>query len=130
MDFVRCTVKSSGIADTITEDGLQLLDLGGRRSERQKWRRCFDAVAGVVFVASVGDFMDPLDEDPTVNRLTESVQIFEEIVNHRLCQGIPVVVTFTKVDLLADALRRWRLQELYPEYTVMGTIRFLLEMFS
>ncbi len=42
---------------------VRLIDVGGQRSERKKWIRCFDNVNAVLFIASLSDYDQLLEED-------------------------------------------------------------------
>ena len=73
-----------GIVETnITRGNLSvsLIDVGGQRSERKKWWHCFDTVNAVIFVTAISEYDQFLDEDPTVNRMHESIKLFESICN-------------------------------------------------
>jgi len=57
----------------------QLCDVGGQRSERQKWLHCFDDVKAVLFVAVLSGYNMTLTEDGTTNRMEESLNLFQTI---------------------------------------------------
>ena len=42
-----------------------LVDVGGQRSERRKWIRCFEGIDCVLFFASLNAYDQVLEEDPT-----------------------------------------------------------------
>ncbi|KAF5924402.1 hypothetical protein HPG69_018803 [Diceros bicornis minor] len=61
----------------------KMVDVGGQRSERKRWFECFDSVTSILFLVSSSEFDQVLMEDRLTNRLTESLNIFETIVNNR-----------------------------------------------
>ena len=52
----------------------RMLDVGGQRSERKKWIHCFDEAKAVIFVAALSDYDLTLSEDPSCNRMKESLR--------------------------------------------------------
>ena len=42
-----------------------VFDVGGQRSERKKWIYCFDNVNAIIFVASLSEYDQVLEEDET-----------------------------------------------------------------
>ena len=40
-----------------------MIDVGGQRSERKKWLRCFDSIQAVIFIASLAEYDQVLAED-------------------------------------------------------------------
>ena len=59
------------------------VDVGGQRTQRQKWFQCFDSVTAILFLASSSEFDQVLLEDKRINRLEESRNIFDTIINNR-----------------------------------------------
>eukprot|EP00456_Euglypha_rotunda_P006148 TRINITY_DN11047_c0_g1_i10.p1 TRINITY_DN11047_c0_g1~~TRINITY_DN11047_c0_g1_i10.p1 ORF type:complete len:179 (+),score=21.79 TRINITY_DN11047_c0_g1_i10:317-853(+) len=56
-DILRCRSRTTGIVETefqIKNDLFKIMDVGGQRSERKKWIRCFEDVTAVIFVAEIG----------------------------------------------------------------------------
>ncbi len=49
----------SGIVETLLDmDGIRvnLIDVGGQRSERKKWLHCFESVDAVLFVVAMSEY--------------------------------------------------------------------------
>ena len=42
---------------------ITMIDVGGQRSERKKWLRCFDSIQAVIFIASLAEYDQVLAED-------------------------------------------------------------------
>lgn len=82
------------------------IDVGGQRSQRQKWFQCFDTVTSILFLVGTSEYDQTLLEDRKTNRLLESKQIFENIVNHRAFAEVSMILFLNKTDLLAEKLRR------------------------
>lgn len=60
-----------------------MFDVGGQRDERRKWIQCFNDVTAIIFVTACSSFNMVLREDPTQNRLRESLDLFKSIWNNR-----------------------------------------------
>ena len=69
------------------------VDVGGQRTQRQKWFQCFDNVTAILFLASSSEFDQVLLEDRRVNRLEESINIFDTIVNNRIFADVSFICT-------------------------------------
>jgi guanine nucleotide-binding protein G(i) subunit alpha len=54
-----------------------MFDVGGQRDERRKWIQCFNDVT------ACSSYNMVLREDPTQNRLRESLDLFKSIWNNR-----------------------------------------------
>ncbi|XP_064477845.1 guanine nucleotide-binding protein subunit alpha-12-like [Ornithodoros turicata] len=115
----------------------RFVDVGGQRSQRQKWFRCFDSVTSILFLVSSSEFDQVLLEDRCTNRLAESCSIFETIVNHRCFAEVSVILFLNKTDLLQEKLcsRRTNISDFFPEYRgdpyEIGQVQsFLLQLFD
>ena len=61
-----------------------MFDVGGQRDERRKWIQCFNDVTAIIFVTACSSYNLVLREDPSQNRLKESLELFKSIWNNRL----------------------------------------------
>jgi len=78
------------------------VDVGGQRSQRQRWYQCFDSVKSILFLASSSEYDQVLFEDRCTNRLVESCNIFDTIVNNKSFAHVSVILFLNKTDLLAE----------------------------
>lgn len=60
-----------------------MFDVGGQRDERRKWIQCFNDVTAIIFVTACSSYNMVLREDPSQNRLRESLDLFRSIWNNR-----------------------------------------------
>lgn len=79
-----------------------MFDVGGQRDERRKWIQCFNDVTAIIFVTACSSYNMVLREDPTQNRLRESLELFKSIWNNRWLRTISVILFLNKQDLLAE----------------------------
>ncbi|KAL4657879.1 guanine nucleotide-binding protein subunit alpha-13-like isoform X3 [Arapaima gigas] len=95
----------------------KMVDVGGQRSERRRWFECFDSVTSILFLVSSSEFDQVLMEDRQTNRLTESLNIFETIVNNRVFSNVSIILFLNKTDLLEEKVRTVAIKDYFPEYS-------------
>ncbi|KAG2460775.1 GNA13 protein, partial [Polypterus senegalus] len=95
----------------------KMVDVGGQRSERKRWFECFDSVTSILFLVSSSEFDQVLMEDRQTNRLTESLNIFETIVNNRVFSNVSIILFLNKTDLLEEKVKIVDIKDYFPEYT-------------
>ncbi|XP_054716242.1 guanine nucleotide-binding protein subunit alpha-13-like [Uloborus diversus] len=96
----------------------RFVDVGGQRSQRQKWVQCFEDVTSIIFLVSSSEFDQVLLEDRATNRIMESKNIFETIINHRCFSEVSVILFMNKTDLLEEKLAREDvdIKQYFPEF--------------
>lgn len=107
-DVLRVRVRTTGVLETcfkIENVVIRMFDVGGQRSERKKWISCFDCVKAVLFVAALSAYDMCLYEDPDVNRLRESLNLFKGICNNRFFREAAMILFLNKLDLFKDKIR-------------------------
>lgn len=107
-DVLRTRVPTTGIVENhfnIEGNVFKMFDVGGQRSERKKWIHCFDNVTAVLFVAALSDFDQMLYEDENVNRMDESLNMFESIVSSKWFSETAIILFLNKRDIFAEKLK-------------------------
>ncbi|KAM4672921.1 GNA13 protein, partial [Probosciger aterrimus] len=94
----------------------KMVDVGGQRSERKRWFECFDSVTSILFLVSSSEFDQVLMEDRQTNRLTESLNIFETIVNNRVFSNVSIILFLNKTDLLEEKVKKVSIKDYFPEF--------------
>ncbi|CAM4709702.1 hypothetical protein PO909_012816 [Leuciscus waleckii] len=112
----------------------KMVDVGGQRSERKRWFECFDSVTSILFLVSSSEYDQVLMEDRQTNRLTESLNIFETIVNNRVFANVSIILFLNKTDLLEDKVQNVNIKDYFPEFTgephdLQDVQKFLVECF-
>src|SRR3954467_7976686 len=77
----------------------RMYDVGGQRGERKKWIHCFENVTAIMFIASLSEYDQVLAEDRSRNRLKESLDLFEGIINLPWFNDAPIILFLNKDDL-------------------------------
>ena len=110
---------TTGITETTFAAPFQdvfVFDVGGMRSERQKWIHCFENVGAILFTVDITSYDQILFEDPTVNRIHEALELFHSIVNTRWFVNTTIALLFTKCDKLATKLKSSPLENYFPDF--------------
>ena len=97
----------------------RFVDVGGARSQRQKWYQCFDEITSILFLVASSEFDQILLEDRVTNRLEESVNIFDVIVNNRCFRSVSIILFFSKTDLLKDKIKLKSIKDYFPSFEVI-----------
>lgn len=106
-DVLRVRAKTTGIVETafvIRKKRFRMVDVGGQRNERKKWMHCFQDVTAVIYCASLNDYDLVLEEDPTVNRMHESLNLFGDIINNEWFSNTSIILFLNKRDLFEKKL--------------------------
>ncbi|KAJ3822745.1 guanine nucleotide binding protein, alpha subunit [Lentinula raphanica] len=82
-----------------------IYDVGGSRTMRRAWIPYFQDVNAIIFLAPISCFDEVLLEDPSVNRLNDSVALWKAIITSRLLQHTTMVCFLNKCDILKRKLR-------------------------
>ena len=100
-----------------------MFDVGGQRDERRKWIQCFNDVTAIIFIAAASSYNMTLREDPSQNRLRESLELFASIWNNRWLRTISVILFLNKMDQLEEKILagRSRIEDYFPEYASYQT---------
>jgi len=134
--IVMARARTTGIIITeIERDELlwRIVDVGGQRSERKKWIRCFDDVKAIVFVVNLAGYNSVLFEDATKNRMKEEIELFADTVSNPVFKHTPIFLFLNKKDLFEEIIRKHPLSDLFPDYkggeNVHEAIEFIASQF-
>ena len=137
---------TKGVAETQYEMNTQyltknstfkIIDVGGTRSERRKWRLCFDSVTAVIFVASLSCYDEVLFEEHSMNKMTDQLLLFDDIVNNQSLLQTSIILFLNKMDLFAEKIKRVPLNKCESFVTYRGepnsfdqTTRYIRKAFT
>ncbi|KAK6011859.1 g-protein alpha subunit, partial [Ostertagia ostertagi] len=119
-DVLRTRVKTTGIVEThFTYKDLhfKMFDVGGQRSERKKWIHCFEGVTAIIFCVAMSEYDMVLAEDDEMNRMIESMKLFDSICNNKWFTETSIILFLNKKDLFEEKIKRSPLTRCFPEYT-------------
>lgn len=123
-DVLRTRVKTTGIVEThFTYKDLhfKMFDVGGQRSERKKWIHCFEGVTAIIFCVAMSEYDMVLAEDDEMNRMIESMKLFDSICNNKWFTETSIILFLNKKDLFEEKIKRSPLTRCFPEYTGANT---------
>eukprot|EP00039_Didymoeca_costata_P018604 m.334168 g.334168 ORF g.334168 m.334168 type:complete len:354 (-) comp17303_c0_seq1:75-1136(-) len=119
-DVLRARVKTTGVIETSFKFKnliFKMIDVGGQRSERRKWIGSFDDVTAVVFVSALSGYDLKCFEDEDMNRVHESMTLFEAICNNKFFVDTAMILFMNKTDLFQQKLPKSPLKKYFPDYT-------------
>ncbi|KAN0063732.1 hypothetical protein ACQY0O_003782 [Thecaphora frezii] len=120
-DILHARVRTVGITDEhfrIDRDTTyRLYDVGGSRSQRHAWASFFDDANAIIFLAPISAFDEVLLEDPSVNRVADSLGLFGDIIANPLLRNVSLILFLNKIDLLERKLVRGvQVQQYFADY--------------
>jgi len=122
-DILRAKIRTQGIIEIKFEFNdvlFNFLDVGGQRCERRKWLHCFDNCFAVIFITAINEYDGKvLEENDQVDRLEESLNLFERLVQSMTFHETPFILFMNKRDLFEEKLKHVPfegLEERYPDY--------------
>ncbi|KAF3690963.1 Guanine nucleotide-binding protein subunit alpha-14 [Channa argus] len=119
-DVLRVRFPTTGIHDysfTIKTITLRIVDVGGQKSERRKWIHCFENVTSLIFLASLSEYDQVLEERETINRMRESLALFYTTIHSPWFLYTSIILFLNKTDILADKVQTSDLNKYFPSFT-------------
>lgn len=118
-DMLRLRKKTTGIIETkflVEELNFRMVDVGGQRNERKKWIHCFEDVTAIIFLISLSEFDCVLEEDESTNRMHESLELFNNIINNEWFEDMPILLFMNKIDLFERKIQKVDLKVCFTSY--------------
>ncbi|CAK5264430.1 unnamed protein product [Mycena citricolor] len=111
-DVLKARLKTMGVVEHTflisagSNRGVEwkIYDVGGARNQRQAWAPYFDDMNCLLFMVAASAFDQVLAEDPRVNRLEDSIQLWQSVVSNKLLAQVNIVLFLNKCDLLQAKL--------------------------
>ena len=98
---------------------ISVLDFGGNC--RKKWKGYFHNITLCVYLVNLSSFNKKSKENPEKNELVDSLELFEEMVNHESFNNIPILLLFNKVERFSSLIESGNdLCKIFPEHENRG----------
>uniref|UniRef100_A0A8C3SVV8 Guanine nucleotide-binding protein subunit alpha n=2 Tax=Chelydra serpentina TaxID=8475 RepID=A0A8C3SVV8_CHESE len=136
-DVLRSRTPTTGISEycfSMQKMILRIVDVGGQKSERKKWIHCFENVIALIYLASLSEYDQCLEENSEENRMRESLALFRTLLELPWFQSASVILFLNKTDLLEDKIAHSDLAAYFPGFPgprrdAEAAKKFILEMY-
>jgi len=107
-DIVRCRQYTIGASTTsyyFKKNWFRLIDVGGQKTERTKWKGIVSdvKVRGMVYFVAINEFNVPSGEDDG-SKFDLSLKIWDDVTKTNELKGECVMICFNKFDLFKDMI--------------------------
>uniref|UniRef100_A0A8C1QC42 Guanine nucleotide-binding protein subunit alpha n=1 Tax=Cyprinus carpio TaxID=7962 RepID=A0A8C1QC42_CYPCA len=107
-DVLRVRYPTTGIHDyslSVEKITLRIVDVGGQKSERRKWIHCFENVTSLIFLASLSEYDQVLEENNKENRMKESLSLFYTTIHSPWFASASIILFLNKMDILEEKIK-------------------------
>lgn len=114
-DVLRSRQRTDGVMEfKFSVDGVKyhVIDVS---SHSRKWFRLFDKISLVVHIIDVSDY-DHASQGEEVNRVSEALNLFEDISKSKHFKGVPVLALLNKKDLFEQKIKEIDLKVCFSDY--------------
>jgi len=118
-DILSARRRTTGVREIVFKNGphsYRMVDVGGQKSERKKWFHFFEGVTAVIFVVALSEYNLTMFEDPTANRMHDSLALFKEIANSQWFATSATILFLNKMDLFAEKIQKVSLKVCFDTY--------------
>ena len=118
-DILYSRQQTQGIITTefnINQTNYCIYDVGGQRGERKQWIHIFNDVTAIMFIGALSEYDLYLNEDRSKNRMEESLDLFETIVNMIYFKEARIILFLNKNDLFEEKIENIPIDSFFPEY--------------
>lgn len=118
LDWLHAHVRSCGV---VVEEfqwesiNFKVFDVGGFRTERRKWIPLYEDVTAVVYVSAISEYDELLFEDPDMNRMQESLDLFDIVVNNETLIEADMILFMNKSDIFKRKIAQIPIKNVDPD---------------
>lgn len=111
------TITEFSFKDEIKNMTITFTDVGGQRALRSRWIGCFEDVTAILFICSLSDYNQTLEECPDRNCLDESTAVFQAMSLLSYFESAPIFLFLNKHDAFLKKVVVKDIAEHHKEYT-------------
>jgi hypothetical protein len=118
-DILNLRTVTMSVKDTIftiNQDRIHVIDVSGLSHHRSGWISYFEDVKCVLFVASLSSYDQYMVEEEGVNRMVDSLVLFQDMVNHPLLKSKMFILFLNKKDIYEKKVATRNIVDFFPAY--------------
>jgi len=108
-DIINVRYRTTGVLEKklqMNNYNFHIFDVGGQKSERKKWTRCFEEVHAVIFVVSLSSYNEMMFEDRSKNAMVDSMELFQKTVGDSHFKESSFITFLNKKDLFEEKIAK------------------------
>jgi guanine nucleotide-binding protein G(i) subunit alpha len=117
--MLNLRIPTQAISDTVLKiqhTKFHFFDVSGLKHHRSYWVPYFQNATTIVFVVSLSSYNQNMIEDPTMNRMADSIVLFDHIGNHDLLKHTNIVLFLNKRDIYGKKVKKIPIETYFPDY--------------
>ncbi|XP_045189462.2 guanine nucleotide-binding protein G(i) subunit alpha-3-like isoform X1 [Mercenaria mercenaria] len=111
----------------------RVIDVAGQKSQRKKWIHLFESVTVVLFFVALSAFDEVLEEDETLNCLTDSLNTFHDVSHNHYLDKTDFLLFLNKHDLFTEKLKSVKFKGYVKSYDGENSpdacVKFIRDLF-
>ncbi|GMT07825.1 hypothetical protein PENTCL1PPCAC_29999, partial [Pristionchus entomophagus] len=118
-DILYCRKATRGITEhefLIHKVPFRFIDVGGQRSQRQKWFQCFEDITSILFMVASNEYDQVILEDRRTNRVVEARSVFQTIANNKSFANVSIILFLNKTDLLQEKILKSDIRNYFSDF--------------
>ncbi|KAI8913300.1 guanine nucleotide binding protein, alpha subunit, partial [Gorgonomyces haynaldii] len=119
-DVLRSRRRTDNIYETqfmIQHRYWNIIDVAGQKDSRNRWTHYFEKnIHAVLYVLSAAGFCQVMEECPDMNRISDSIELFQSLLSNPNFKPPSYIIFFNKIDLLEDRLQKHKISDFIPAY--------------
>lgn len=110
------TISASSQVFEIDGTKLHIFDVSGFSYSRNSWLVFFEDVTCVLFVASLSSYDQVMAEETDVNRMVDSIVLFQDLANTKTLEKKPFILFLNKKDIYDRKIKTRNIVDYFPGY--------------